>query len=348
MLLAIVVQCQPVTNFYSISDATFENNGTWSSNNHNGNSSNTNPGCVINGRVNIYIEDSLSSNCQPLKINGNVNFIIRNGGHLNLTGAVEILGNANFSIDENSSLIINGDLEVAGNGDMELDGSLVVNGDVSVSGNAEVCGSGDAQVSGTISGTGWCMNIGLLPIDLISFKAVAKNDEHIVISWLTAVEINNDKFVLERSINGLTFDPIIEIAGAGNSNTENKYSYTDTDVTEGTYYYRLTQIDFNGDSETFDIASATIENASGEECEMEVNPNPCVPSCKAVLDCPGGVFKTYVMDGYGRMISELIPISNYNGRSTYHINRGNFLMPGVYIINARSAEKNISKKVMIK
>jgi len=84
-----------------------------------------------------------------------------------------------------------------------------------------------------------------LPIDLIDFKADAR-EKHVDLTWRTANEINNDYFTLERSQDGLSFEELAEIDGAGNSNIELSYSYQDKNPYYGVSYYRLKQTDFDG------------------------------------------------------------------------------------------------------
>lgn len=285
-------------------------------------------------------------------INGNVDFIIRNGGKLEITGGLEIFGNATFEIDPTSRLTINGDLEVAGNGELVLDGDLIVNGDVEISGNADVCGNGNAQVSGSISGDGWCYGINVMPIDLISFEAnVDQNNwDNIQLTWETSIEINNDYFILERSDNGMSFYEIATIDGAGTSIQNKSYAHTDKQLMPGTYYYRLSQVDFNGAAVTFEVVSISIlQDAVSGACELSVNPNPCVPSCVVTLtDCEGPVYQTQVLDGAGRFVTELIPISNSEKDVIYHVSKSNFTLPGIYIIRSATASGARTKKVMIK
>lgn len=340
----------PVNKFYSIKDGLFEANGQWSSTNHNGASNGANPGCVVNGNVDLFIKDSLITDCNPLLINGNADFEIVSGGKLIINGDLEIFGNADFEIEDLASLVINGDLKVSGSGAMDLEGDLIVNGDVVVSGNGEVCGSGSASVTGSISGDGWCFGISTLPVSLVEFSTSQSTKPGFVnLKWSTATEINNDRFVLERSDNGLVFYPVSEFKGKGTSIEFNTYTVEDGPLDPGTYYYKLKQIDNDGTETAFDIISIRVEESDSEEpCDLEVNPNPCVPSCKAILNCEGTVFKTFVIDGYGRTISELVPVSKFNGQSTYYINPDNFMMPGIYFIKASGEGKELTKKVMIK
>lgn len=88
-----------------------------------------------------------------------------------------------------------------------------------------------------------------LPIELISFTGKAgKDGNHL--EWTTASEINNDYFTLETSPDGINFNAIATIPGAGNSNQILNYSFFDNEnlaIESGdVIYYRLKQTDFDG------------------------------------------------------------------------------------------------------
>ena len=84
-----------------------------------------------------------------------------------------------------------------------------------------------------------------LPVSFTSFKGFAKGNENIL-QWTTATEMNNKGFYIERSTDGVRFEKLGFVAGAGNSNTVNHYTFTDNQLTAATYYYRLQQTDVDG------------------------------------------------------------------------------------------------------
>lgn len=92
-----------------------------------------------------------------------------------------------------------------------------------------------------------------LPIELVSFTG-ENIEKYNLINWTCATETNNNYFRLERSIDGINWEQISILNGAGNSNISTKYSYKDFSFKGESYnYYRLTQVDFNGQEETFNI-----------------------------------------------------------------------------------------------
>lgn len=88
-------------------------------------------------------------------------------------------------------------------------------------------------------------NCNTLPIELVYFDGHAEKSGN-YIEWQTKTETNNDFFTLERSTNGLNWELIAIIPGAGNSNTTLDYEYTDSKYNSNLNYYRLKQTDYDG------------------------------------------------------------------------------------------------------
>lgn len=84
-----------------------------------------------------------------------------------------------------------------------------------------------------------------LPITLLYFTARA-DGKRSLLNWETATEINNDRFEIERSSDGVMFNKIGQVAGAGNSTDHISYQWYDNDPLKGNNYYRLRQVDIDG------------------------------------------------------------------------------------------------------
>ena len=102
-----------------------------------------------------------------------------------------------------------------------------------------------------------CTPQAILPIELLNFSGEIYDDNSNVLRWSTLTEINNDYFTLERSADAINFETISIISGSGNSSNIMNYNFIDILPKEQTptYYYRLKQTDFNGNSEYFDIVA---------------------------------------------------------------------------------------------
>ncbi len=82
------------------------------------------------------------------------------------------------------------------------------------------------------------------------------------LDWTTALEINNDHFLVERSIDGTTFDVIATIEGAGNKSDESNYSFLDASAPAGLAYYRITQVDYDGTSSSTEVITLSRTSVS--------------------------------------------------------------------------------------
>ncbi len=108
-----------------------------------------------------------------------------------------------------------------------------------------------------------------LPVELLSFEANC-DDNNVELNWTTASEINNDYFTIERSSDAVNFEPIGTVNGNGNSNSLQKYTWTDDSPINETTYYRLKQTDFNGAVEYHRVKSVTCEQLN----DISIYPNP--------------------------------------------------------------------------
>lgn len=88
--------------------------------------------------------------------------------------------------------------------------------------------------------------INILPVELIDFSVVQKNN-HQLIQWTTATEIENDFFSVEKSYDASNWTKIAEIKGAGNSSQILNYEFLDYELCNSTCYFRIKQTDYNGD-----------------------------------------------------------------------------------------------------
>jgi len=111
----------------------------------------------------------------------------------------------------------------------------------------------------------------LLPVTWLSFNGRTERSS-VHLSWSTASELNNDYFEVQRSSNGLNFEPIGYVQGMGTINTQTNYQFIDEKPLEGYNYYQLRQVDFDG---TEDYSKIIVENVSGTTTnKLKVFPNP--------------------------------------------------------------------------
>jgi hypothetical protein len=113
-----------------------------------------------------------------------------------------------------------------------------------------------------------------LPVRMLFLEAIAMNNSYIKVKWATATEIDNAGFFVERSTDGQNWQQIDWVAGNNNSTVRHDYSIDDRNVTADVrYYYRLKQIDNDGDFEYTNIVSAIIRSGITIGT-VTVHPNP--------------------------------------------------------------------------
>jgi len=110
----------------------------------------------------------------------------------------------------------------------------------------------------------------ILPVELLSFDAVC-NESSVLLKWSTASETNNNYFTIEKSSDGVVFEPIIRVEGAGNSNQLTNYNATDNEASPEPAYYRLRQTDFDG---AYSLSDVVMANCNKDVFTVNVYPNP--------------------------------------------------------------------------
>jgi hypothetical protein len=107
-----------------------------------------------------------------------------------------------------------------------------------------------------------------LPIELLYFNGY-KNNGYNLLEWTSATEQNNDYYTIERSLDGFSWTEVAKVDGAGNSSQALRYTYRDYgyDATK-INYYRLSQTDYNGQTEYFQIIA--VENIYTSPSIMKV------------------------------------------------------------------------------
>lgn len=139
-----------------------------------------------------------------------------------------------------------------------------------------VSGNYDSTANAILRGVMDYMEIVFVPVELYSFTAQAQNQK-IILKWITATELNNNGFEIQRRVAESDFATIGFVRGEGTTTNQKEYSYIDKDLTDGKYYYRLKQIDFNG---TYEYSSVIeVDVRSLDDYTLEQNyPNPFNPT----------------------------------------------------------------------
>jgi predicted outer membrane repeat protein len=163
-----------------------------------------------------------------------------------------------------------------------------------------------------------------LPVSLVRFTAQAQPDHTVLLSWKTASELNNKAYLIERSKDLRSFEPIGQVSDVGGtSNGSNTYLFIDTNPYQGTSYYRLKQVDLDGSSHTYPARSVIIKGNYG------VYPNPVVDQQFTLnLDEPSSaILRLYSVNG-----REISLIHSASSASSTVIRPGSLLTPGIYLL----------------
>jgi hypothetical protein len=214
-----------------------------------------------------------------------------NGG-ISYISELRITGNSNSFWNYNTNGVINhiadgifnnnlapiGDIYRSGTGNQQLSGPSVVSlqlppgiTQVAIDILCRVNSAGEEW---------WLDNIELvefpnnpLPVTLTSFTAECDNGIPLL-KWTTASEQNSDYFQIERSRDGINWTPVSKVQGMGNSNTTKNYQFYD--MSSGSNfegYYRLKQVDFDGNFEYFN-PKYILCGSNKTNYDIEVFPNP--------------------------------------------------------------------------
>ncbi|MBX2960360.1 MAG: T9SS type A sorting domain-containing protein, partial [Flavobacteriales bacterium] len=184
---------------------------------------------------------------------------------------------------------------------------------------------------------GLTLNCNQLPIELISFDGFAE-DGFNLLKWSTAVEINNNYFEIEKSLNGMLFEKIAQVTGAGNSNTVNNYQFIDNDAYKGVSYYRLKQIDYDGAMSY----SSVVAVKQSLRAEVSIFPNPTVDKVKMnFVSKEDGVYRIVVSDVSKVIYERTLAVAR--GNKIVNFDSFNELAKGFYIIQIIDENGNIIK-----
>lgn len=111
----------------------------------------------------------------------------------------------------------------------------------------------------------WALTLGatfdctLLPITLTSFDAEIIDNNTVALQWETASEFGNDYFLIERSSNGIDYQHFGTVDGKEYSDVSTGYYMVDLNPSPGTNYYRLSQVDLNGDVSLLKTTSVNVD-----------------------------------------------------------------------------------------
>jgi hypothetical protein len=182
--------------------------------------------------------------------------------------------------------------------------------------------------------------LSVLPVELVSFTGRERGMTNIL-EWVTASELNNDFFEVQRSTNGRDFEKLESVKGNGTLNTTSTYRFID-EKPAAISYYRLKQVDFDGKWELSDIV--TIKRDLHND-NAKLFPSPVKDlltiEYQAIAD---EELTMSVIDMTGRvLISKLVDAAK--GNNEFYLDLVN-LPSGTYMTRLNSGTDNISQIII--
>ncbi|MDY0082372.1 MAG: zinc-dependent metalloprotease family protein [Ignavibacteriaceae bacterium] len=144
-----------------------------------------------------------------------------------------------------------------------------------------------------------------VPVELTMFTA-ERLEAGVLLSWETATETNNSGFEVERSRDSENFASIGFVPGKGTTTQKSNYSFIDTDIEIGSYYYRLKQVDFDGTYKYYNVV--TVDAGLPKDfLVMQNYPNPFNPVTSIKFQLPvDSKVKVEIFNTLGEKIAELL------------------------------------------
>ena len=201
-------------------------------------------------------------------------------------------------------------------------------------------------LAGTRNGTVASLSGGIVavPVELSAFDAYIENGK-VMLNWSTATETNNSGFEIERKLN-TTWEEIGFVTGSGTSTEPKSYSFIDENVSPEKYFYRLKQIDFNGNFEYSDIIEVNVNTPT--EYSLEQNyPNPFNPATTISYSIKEkGFVNLKVYDVLGNEVKTLVNEEQEAGKYQFEFNAISFAS-GIYFYSLQAGDFVSTKKMIL-
>jgi|GEM_PF-4679959 len=163
-----------------------------------------------------------------------------------------------------------------------------------------------------------------LPVEFASF-AVVQSGRDINVYWSTASEINNERFVIQRSEDNARFTNIGTVNGNNNSLETISYQYIDEHAPLGLLYYRILQIDIDG---TEDYTNTKVIDSEYRSNTWTAYPNPIDIGISNNINVENTLSSLFLMDRSGRIIATYLE-GSYEG----HFELSDDLSSGIYYLS---------------
>jgi hypothetical protein len=184
-----------------------------------------------------------------------------------------------------------------------------------------------------------------VPVELSNFFATA-NLKNVQIGWTTNTETNNSGFEIERKTESSDWIRVAFVPGFGTSIEIHSYTYNDSELKNGSYSYRLKQIDYDGSVFYSDIINIEV-NIPGEFSLEQNYPNPFNPSTKIKFQIAVKEFVSLkIFDLLGNEVETLVNEEKSAGEYEVQF-KADQLTSGIYIYKLDAGNFSQTKKMML-
>lgn len=200
-------------------------------------------------------------------------------------------------------------------------------------------GSGyQLSFSGTAS-----LDCTILPVELVDFHPEYIPEEHAVaLRWTTESERDNDRFDVEKSIDGINYEIIGSVKGSGNTTWETQYFALDPNPQTGVNYYRLNQWDIDGNGKYSEVVSVNVLDNIYDI--LSLNPNPTTGKTELIFNnYGGGEAMIKVVGADGKVIINT-PVVTTKGTNRFTIDLSEH-RDGIYLVSVVTGEKVIRARL---
>lgn len=185
-----------------------------------------------------------------------------------------------------------------------------------------------------------------LPVTGLVLKGERTNADKVILKWETQAEYNSKGFILERQSlsNSNVFDSIYYTAGAGISYSKSKYDYVDFNSYSGPSYYRVKQVDKDGNYTYSNII--VIDGAQGR-LAVSIMPNPARSSNIRFYFTVPATSQTIDFTITNAIGIPLIKKDKFAAGNGYYEIKNNTFSPGYYFITVHTTTDVITKSFVI-
>lgn len=187
----------------------------------------------------------------------------------------------------------------------------------------------------------WITGVSEIPpadIQLLDFSATPELDK-VVLSWITVWEEANDYFEIERALNGVPWHSLDRVKAVGHSPESSRYEYWDMDLHPGHYFYRIKQVDQEGNLNYSDMVAVQI---GLDQPWVDLYPNPVRETLFVSVAMDEQVdFAFQIEDREGRMIQlQKVEAMLANEASSIDLSH---LVPGIYQLRLMVPDGDVIK-----